>query len=126
MIALLVAAVVAAVVVAAFEWVRIVRSVYQLVLAAIAPSDRESVRPASSPQAGHDGPVLARPDARVPSAGNLHSSSYVLAVPLAAIDPAPNMSAFGAGLEVIVFTVLFSISALLALNWIIKTMRGSD
>src|SRR4051794_3939526 len=126
MIALLVAALVAVLGLAAHEWVRILRSVYQLGLPGIAPSDRQSARPASSPQAGHDSPALAEPHRHASSRGYLHSSPPVLAVPLAAIDPAPNMSAFGAGLEVIVFTVLFSISALLVLNWIIKTMKGSD
>jgi hypothetical protein len=49
-----------------------------------------------------------------------------LAFPLAAIDPSPNLSAFGAGVEIMIFTVLFSIGALLVLNWIIKTIKGSS
>jgi len=45
---------------------------------------------------------------------------------LAAIEVAPNLGAFVAGLELMVFTALFTIGALLVLNWIIKTMRSSD
>lgn len=45
---------------------------------------------------------------------------------LAAIDAAPNLSAFGAGLEIMIFAALFTVGALLVVNWIIKTMRSSD
>lgn len=44
----------------------------------------------------------------------------------AAIDPAPNFSAFSAGVELAIFTALFTIGSLLVLNWIIKTMRSSN
>ncbi len=43
-----------------------------------------------------------------------------------AISPAPDLGAFTAGLEVMVFTALFTVSALLVLMWIIKMMRGSE
>jgi hypothetical protein len=45
---------------------------------------------------------------------------------LAAIDAGPKLSAFGAGLEIMVFAAVFTIGALLVVNWIIKTMRSSD
>ena len=44
---------------------------------------------------------------------------------LAAIDPSPDLSAFAAGVELIVFVVLFTISSFVVLNWILKTMRSS-
>jgi hypothetical protein len=42
------------------------------------------------------------------------------------IDPAPNLSAFTAGVELMFFVALFTIGALLVLNWIVKTMRGGE
>lgn len=45
---------------------------------------------------------------------------------LAAIDPSPNFSAFGAGVELGIFTALFTIASLLVVNWIVKTMRSSN
>jgi hypothetical protein len=123
---LAIVALVAVLVLSAWEWVRILRSVYQWLLGAIAPSDRDTALLASSAQRDPDWAFPPRTDRCASSRGDLHSSAYLLAVPIGAIDPAPNMSAFGAGLEVIVFTILFGIGSLLVLNWVIKTMRGSD
>ena len=51
--------------------------------------------------------------------------SSAIAAPLAAIDTGPDFGAFGAGVELMVFTALFAIAALVVLNWILKTMRSS-
>lgn len=59
------------------------------------------------------------------SSADLGSAAF-LPLALAAIDTAPNLSAFTAGLELAVFTALFTIGALLAVNWIVKTMRSSN
>jgi hypothetical protein len=44
---------------------------------------------------------------------------------VAVMDSAPNLSAFSAGIELAIFTALFTISSLLVVSWIIKTMRSS-
>ena len=59
------------------------------------------------------------------SSADLESAVIVAPLTLAAIDPAPNLSAFSAGVELAIFIALFTISSLLVLNWIIKTMRSS-
>jgi hypothetical protein len=41
-------------------------------------------------------------------------------------DPAPNMEAFLAGTEIVIFAVLFTIASFVVLNWIVKTMRSSQ
>jgi hypothetical protein len=86
----------------------------------------------------HDGPCTEQPRAYRSSHGRLLSSSspasssadlesaaIVAPLTLAAIDPAPNLSAFSAGVELAIFIALFTISSLLVLNWIVKTMRSS-
>lgn len=71
------------------------------------------------------------PDAVLPRKSPPHSRPTRLpflpaALPLGAIDPSPNFGAFASGVELMVFTALFTISVLLVLNWIIKTMKGSN
>lgn len=93
----------------------------------------------SSPGEGsHDSPPAIGHTTSLPRAGDLHSSPlpasssadlesavFLAPVSLAAIDPAPDFDAFGAGVELVVFTVLFTIGSFLVLNWIIRTMRSS-
>jgi hypothetical protein len=130
------AALLAALVVAALEWVRILESVYQWCLEQLGQSCDTS--PPSRPpgEGAHDGPQHHEPD-RPPfsratflsspspasSSADLGSAA-VFAPGVAAIDPSPSFEAFGAGLELMVFTALFTICGLLVLNWILKTMRG--
>lgn len=135
-----VAALVALLVLAAWEWVRFLQSVYQWFLERSARADRDSVSSSSLPgEGGHEGPPAEQSDQYRSSHGRLLSSPHparcsadpesgVFAVPaaLAAIDPNPDFSAFGAGVELMIFTALFTIGALLVLNWIIKTMRAGD
>jgi hypothetical protein len=126
MVVVLVAAAVALLILSAWEWVRIVSSACQFFLDRLDKS-RDTVRPASRPQGASPGASAARSDSRPSSRQNLYSSPYLPAVGLlGAIDPAPNFSAFTTGLEIMVFSVLLTISGLLVLNWIIKTMKGSD
>jgi hypothetical protein len=110
-------------------------------------SGREVTSTCSLPGEGvHDGPSTEQPHPDLPSDGALHSSPPpacscpaprwlpcncrpdaipVLGVPLAAIDPSPHFGAFTSGVEIIVFTALFTISSLLVVGWIVKTMRSS-
>ena len=44
----------------------------------------------------------------------------------AAIDTAPNIDAFTAGLEIEIFVALVTIGGLLFLNWLIKTLWSSN
>lgn len=70
---------------------------------------------------------LSRPPVRYRTrAGGGRDSLFAVPLLAAAIDPAPNFSAFGAGVELMVFVALFTVGALLTLNWIIKTIRGSS
>jgi hypothetical protein len=85
----------------------------------------------------HDGPTSEQPRQYRSSHGRLLSSqpparrssdlesAAIVPLTLAAIDPSPNLSAFSAGIELAIFTALFTIGSLLVLNWIIKTMRSS-
>lgn len=41
-------------------------------------------------------------------------------------DPGPDLESFGAGVEISIFTALFTIGSLLVVNWIVKTMRSSS
>ncbi len=41
-------------------------------------------------------------------------------------DSAPDMDAFRAGTEIVIFAVVFTIASFVVLNWIIKTMRSSQ
>jgi hypothetical protein len=117
---------VAILILAAWLWVDIVLSACQWFLFRLGQS-RDTVKPASPPQGDAEGPFDPGPDPRVFGRKDPHSSPYLPAVGfLGAIDPSPNFSAFGAGLELIVFATLFTIGGLLVLNWIIKTMKGSD
>jgi hypothetical protein len=117
----------------------ILRSACQLLFSRSALADRESSPPSSPPGEGdHDGPSPEQPHTYRSSHGRLLSSpsparssadresaAIVAPLTLAAIDPAPNLSAFSAGVELAIFIALFTISSLLALNWIVKTMRSS-
>jgi hypothetical protein len=53
-------------------------------------------------------------------------AQLLLSPALAAIDPSPDFGSFTAGVELMVFVALFTIGAFLVVNWIIKTMRGSE
>ena len=67
------------------------------------------------------------PDAVLPrTAASITRPTCPAVVGVAAINPAPDFDSFTAGLELMVFTALFTIGALLVLNWIVKMMRGSD
>lgn len=57
---------------------------------------------------------------------DLESAAIAPLLPLAAITSAPDGEAFGLGVEVMVFTVLATIAALVVVNWIVKTMRSGD
>lgn len=41
-------------------------------------------------------------------------------------DVTPDLGAFEAGLELGIFIVLFTIASVLVVNWIIRTMGGSE
>ncbi len=101
---------------------------------------RLCLSPRCSPpgEGDHDGPSAEQPhgyrsthgrllSSPLPasSSADLESAALVAPLTLAAIDPAPNLSAFSAGVELAIFIALFTISSLLVLNWIIKTMRSS-
>jgi len=85
----------------------------------------------SAPRRRFGRPPIFQPTAehlpRHPKGGaDAQSGPLALALPLfAVIDPSPNFSAFGAGVELGIFTALFTISSLLVVNWIVKTMRSS-
>lgn len=70
--------------------------------------DRSSHRPA--------------PSQRYPALG---AGGPALVAPLAVVEAAPDIGAFSAGVELGIFTALFTISSLLVVNWIVKTMRSS-
>jgi hypothetical protein len=152
---LLVGALVAAVVVALFESYRLSLSACQLFLALFGASSRPAgcTATAGPPSKAvlavdhHGGPPAEQPDVYRSSHGRLLSSPPLARsqadlesaarrldrVPLltpvgviAAIDPSPNFSAFGAGVELGIFTALFTIGSLLVVNWIVKTMRSSN
>lgn len=87
----------------------------------------------------HEGPVAEQPDAYLTSQGrhlssplparctaDLESAAVLAFLPIGAIDPAPDLGAFAAGVELVIFTTLFTIMTFLVVNWIVKTMRGSD
>lgn len=146
------ACLVSALVVALVEAWRVASSACQWFLSLSAYADRGSSSTSSLPgEGGHDGPPASRPQGYVSSQGRHLSSPppdccasdhesddrdprtdephpLWLASPLpllAAIDPTPDFSAFGAGVELIVFVVLFTISSFVVLNWVLKTMRSS-
>lgn len=151
----LVAGLVGAVVVALFETYRVSLSACQFFGALLRASSRPAgctATAAPPSKAGlavdhHDGPPTDQPDGYRSSHGR-HLSSPPLArgqadlesaarrldrLPLltpvgviAAIDPSPNLGAFGAGVELGIFTALFTIGSLLVVNWIVKTMRSSN
>lgn len=113
------------------------QSACQLILFRSALADRESSRHSSLPgEGGHDRPLTMSRTALPSSVCTSLSSSAravvrrfdppLLALPVAAIDPAPAFDAFGAGVELMVFTALFTIGALLVVNWIIRAMRSSN
>lgn len=136
---LLTAALVVLVVTALYEGLRVARSACQWFFSP-RPLLGRGVSPTSSlPGEGdHDGPIPEQPRQYRSSHGRLLSSplparcsadlesAAVLPLTLAAIDPSPNLSAFSAGIELAIFTALFTISSLLVVNWIIKTMRSSN
>jgi hypothetical protein len=68
-------------------------------------------------------PACCTPD--LESGGVTHRLLAPFAL-VAAIDPAPNMDAFGAGVQIMVFTALATIAALVVIAWIVKTMRGGQ
>lgn len=150
----LLAAIVFAIAAAIFESFRLARSACQLFIALWASSCPAGGSPAE-PRPSKDGAAVDRPEvaslhgphaalflrigalssrprrrfSRPPIFQPPASSNRlqgVVALPLlAAIDPSPNFSAFGAGVELGIFTALFTISSLLVVNWIVKTMRSS-
>jgi hypothetical protein len=71
---------------------------------------------------------IAEDPPRYPKGGaDAQVGPLTFAVPLlAAIDPAPDLGSFVAGVELGIFTALLVISALLVVNWIVKTMRSSN
>jgi hypothetical protein len=119
----------ALVAVATIEAARVLWSACQFLLKR-PDQGRDSSRPSSSPQGDHDLPGRHEPHRHPSRALPPHSSPSLLffSVPtaLSVIDTGPDMSAFTAGLELMVFTVLASIAAVAVLVWILKTMRGSD
>lgn len=152
---LIVGVLVAAVVVGLFESYRISVSACQFFFALLRASFRPaggSSTAAPPSKAGlavdlHGGPPTDQPDLYRSSHGHLLSSPIparssadlesaarrLNGLPavtpigvLAAIDAAPNFSAFGAGVELGIFTGLFTIASLLVVNWIVKTMRSSN
>jgi uncharacterized membrane protein AbrB (regulator of aidB expression) len=104
-----------------------------------AHADRESSCTSSLPgQGGHDGPQASQPHRYATSHGrhlsspppagssaDLESAAFLLPLSIGAIDPSPDLAAFGAGVELIVFVVLFTISSFVVLSWVLKTMRSS-
>lgn len=58
--------------------------------------------------------------------GRISHHSYLPVVAAGAIDQAPDLDAFGLGVEVMIFVALFTALGLFAVNWIMKTIRGSD
>lgn len=81
----------------------------------------------SAPRRRFGRPPIFQPTAEHLPPPDGHGGPFALAVPLlAAIDPSPDFGAFGAGVELGIFTALFTISSLLVLNWIVKTMRSSN
>lgn len=137
---LLVGLLVALVVVGIFEAARILVSACQWFFSSRPFSGRGVSPTCSLPgEGGHDGPTASHPQHYRSTHGRLLSSpsparctpdlesggrTWML-LPLGIIDTAPNLSAFSAGIELAVFTALFTIGSLLVLNWIIKTMRSS-
>ena len=131
-----------------WEGARLIVSACQWFLKGSALADPDSSRPRSLPgEGGHDLPARHGPHHRPSSVGALLSSPPPArsqadlesaarrldrlplvspALALAAIDPSPNLPAFRAGVELGVFTALFTISSLLVVNWIVKTMRSSS
>jgi hypothetical protein len=138
---LLLACLVAAVVVALFEAWCIALSACQWFLSRRPLLGRRVTPTCSLPgEGGHDGSQAAQSRRYATSHGRSLSSpppasssadreSAVGLLPLSfslgAIDPSPDLSAFGAGVELIVFVVLFTISTFVVLNWVLKTMRSS-
>lgn len=136
---LLLGLLVAAVVVALFEAWRIARSACQWFFGRSAHADRESSCTSSPPgEGGHDRPLAPRPQRYVTTQGrhlsspaparrsaDLESAAFLAPLSIAAIDPSPDFAAFGAGVELIVFVVLFTIGSFVVLNWVLKTMRSS-
>jgi hypothetical protein len=85
----------------------------------------------SAPRRRFGRPPIFQPTAEHPpphpeGGADAQAGPLALALPLlGAIDPSPNFPAFGAGVELGFFIALFTISSLLVLNWIVKTMRSS-
>lgn len=134
----------AAFVIAAFEWIRVIMLVGQWLLLRCGSTVHRN--PDSSGDAGPscasplgDDDIAANPQSTEGTSTDFQCCSWksvggpgalatlpVLSPSLAAIDPSPNFEAFASGIELMVFTALFTIGALLVLNWIIKTMRGGQ
>lgn len=106
---------------AAWEWTRILRSVYQLVIAAIAPSDRESSRPASPPQEAHEVASPYGPQRTLFSLDRPPSHSYLPAV-FAVISSDPDADSFTAGVEIVLYVTAIVVAAFMVIGFVRKKL----